>query len=471
MKVTYNAKARIFQLNWKDYEKAANGERPYIHTERAWTGKKQPTKKEKDEKIKEYLAFCQEQEERSKKIADAKLKDIENNQDCIVNAWEYFLHLPEEELCKSIDAVTRPKARQICNEFGTFMKNNFPNIFLHEVREKHIHDYFRSIKKLSYGALNGRRKRLQFVFKNVVIRNKDSELPFRNPLEDYNLGKVRGNNIVRKMPFDENQLKALYSETETAKGYTKGNYQKQLKALVYFHCVTGWRSQDITGLKWEQVNFENRTITVEHRKTKKDGTTTVIYMTDIMLDILKTIKESFKNDKLNLVPEFVFPLRKHLRKNTVMDLEKVSLSGYTIVKKYINHFRKNHGLTATKKSGVENQNPYTLHSLRNSVIQQLSLPDYNSDKINYLVGHAMSSINGTNYLRLEAEAKEATKSMIEHLEKIIGARFWNDEARIRSEEEKQKENLEAIRKNNPVSSGGFVVDIDPRTGKRTLTGI
>lgn len=379
----------------------------------------------------------------------------------VINAANYFLTLPDSELCENAEAVTLNAARNVAKEFGQFLHSKYPDLYLHDVREQHLDAYFTTLKKLTYETLDRRRMRINYFFTRIMKKNKASTLPFCNPCDDYNLERIRGNVLVaRKEPFSKQQMRALLEETKTAKGYTREIYRKQLYAMVYFHSVTGWRTTDITGLKWSEIDLENRLITKEHAKTKRDGTRTKLYITDIMMDILVSLREMCKGDKMNIDPDYVFPLRKR----GGSPKGGMAHSGYVMIKAYMDQFRKKHGLTKTVKHGIKNLNPYCVHSWRDSVIQELSVTDSNTEKINY-VGHSTGSINSTNYLRFEVEAMRATKSLVEHMEKVIGAEFWNESARIAHEKAKQQERLDKMRKNMSITEGGFMLDIAPYTGQ------
>lgn len=464
MATYYDEKNRKFRLSWKDSVLELKGvEKPYGRETIGWKEKKNPTKAKVRELIKQYNAICEERARESELLAQHIIKSQQGNEDGAIIAADYFLTIPDNDLCKNVTAVTLDKARLVADEFGNFLKSEYPNLYLHEVREKHLDAYFTSIKELTYETLDRRRMRINFFFNKILKRNKDSKLPYRNPCEDYNLGGIRGSiAVTRKAPFSQQQLRAILSETQTAKGFSEEAYKKQLYAMIYFYAVTGWRGMDVSGLKWSDVDFANRIITKVHAKTKKDGIRTKLYMTDLMMDILVSLRAICKDNPQNVDPDYVFPLRK--RKGCLKN--GIAHSGYAIAKAYVEQFRKKHGLTKTTRNGVNNLNPYCLHSFRDTVIQELALTDVNTDKINYLVGHSTGDVNNTNYLRFEMEAMRATKFMVEHMEKVIGAQFWNESARLAHEKSKQDERLKTMRAGMNITQGGFMVDIDPYTGKQ-----
>ena len=464
MATYYDKKNKKFRLSWKDAVMELKGvERPYDRETIGWKEKKHPTKAQLKELLKRYDAICEKRKEECARLAEHIIKSQKGDEDGVINAADYFLTLPANDLCENVAAVTLGKARMVANEFGDFLKSEYPNLYLHEVREKHLDAYFTSIKELTYETLDRRRMRINFFFNRILKRNKDTKLPYRNPCEDYNLERIRGSvAVVRKSPFSPQQLRNLLAETQTAKGYPGEIYKKQLYAMIYFYSVTGWRGRDVAGLKWCDVDLTNRIITKVHAKTKKDGIRTKLYITDLMFDILVTLRAMCKDNPMNVDPDYVFPLRKRGGSPS----GGMAHSGYVMAKAYVEQFRKKHGLTQTEKNGVNNLNPYCLHSLRDSVIQELALTDVNTDKINYLVGHSTGDVNNTNYLRFEMEAMRTTKTMVEHMEKVIGAQIWNESARLAHEKGKQDERLKAMRAGMSITQGGFMIDVDPYTGQR-----
>ncbi|MCX8022565.1 MAG: tyrosine-type recombinase/integrase [Syntrophorhabdaceae bacterium] len=68
------------------------------------------------------------------------------------------------------------------------------------------------------------------------------------------------------------------------------SYIKSVFKMAYF---TGMRKEEILGLKWEQVNLFDKTITLEPEKTKNNEAR-VLYLTG---ELLETILEQFNNKK------------------------------------------------------------------------------------------------------------------------------------------------------------------------------
>lgn len=443
--------------------KMDNVPKPFGREQISWKGEKNPTKEELRKLIKQYEEYSKAKEEESRLQSERLKLALQGDERGVINAADYFLTIPESQLCKNSDATTVSKARHVCNEFGQFLRSQFPNVALHEVRTMHVEAYFSSINKLGYSTLDRRRMRLNFIFRRILVKYVDSPLPYRNPFDGFFLEQVKKSKAsVSKERLSVQMMRAFLAGTKTIGGYTRGNYRKQLYALAYFHSVTGWRSTDITGLKWSDVDLENRLITVVHKKTVAKKIRTKLYITDIMMDILVTLREICKDDPLNIAPDYVFPLRQRGGSPN----RGVALSGYEMIKSYMERFREEYGLTKKALVGIKQHHHVTLHSLRDSVIQELSQHNINPHKIDYLVGHSTGDVNSTHYLNFEVEAMRSTKDLVEIMEKVVGAEFWNESARIEHEKNELKERVRQMRAGMKTTEGGIMFDIDPETGQR-----
>lgn len=475
--VTWNSKKGKFDLKWDDPLAEYKGENKFKKTSRDWKGSKKPTKQEQAEQIRIYTAELEEKVSKLKKEVE-KLQFGKGDEDMIL-AWEWFANIPDSELCHHADATerARQKRRRVANAYSYWLRMNYPDMYLHEVRDDQTKEFFQwrahhpdvrgqvqvyrySESPYKWESLNGDRKILDRFWEKIRknFRKMGSTLNIINPIEDYEVVNTVGRTIEKYDPLTAQQMKSLYSYIDTAKGYTKGDYKLQLKALVYFHLVTGWRTEQVCTLEWKDIDLKNRLISITHNKTKQQGIKTTLHISDIMLDILMTLKEKFSNHKLNLFPNLVFGLRKHSGGESAAVVQ---------MKKAFNAWREKEGLHKNMKTeGMRNICATSVESIRCGTQQQLSIAHFNSQSIDYLVGHSNGTMTQSNYLKLENEAKEATKELITHMEKIIGATFWNESARIESEKNRIKKELNKKRKSLKVGQGGFMLDIDPVTGKQ-----
>lgn len=478
-KVIWDKATQKFLLKWEDAVKALKGGNKHQKSTRVWSGKGKPTKEQVESKKAELLREIEELEARLREEAEAIQFGRKAGADDLILVHEWFSNLPDSELCHKADATdeAKRKRRRTANALAEWALKFYPDLYLHEVRERHIKEFFnwrkdnqdrekrfRTKKKklddtpsYSWGSLDGERKIIQRFFKEICKRFIDSKLPYRNPVEDYKTNTVVAKRESRYSGLSPEQMRSLYSFVDEAKGYTKGDYKLQLKALVYFHLITGWRTEQICTLEWSSIDFKSRTISVVHHKTEEDGTRTIIQISDKMHDILTTLKNKFKNHPLNKHPEQVFGLRKHSGGKMAVVAQ---------MKAYFRTWREKMELTSLKLDGYSQIHSLCVQSIRGSVITELSIEKFNHQQIDYLVGHSNGSINSNHYLTFEEQAIRATKGMIAHMEKVIGAKFWNESARIESELKEQAERVKEARGKLAINQGGILFDIDPRTGKQ-----
>lgn len=450
MTTTYKKDKRVFSLRWTDFVKKEEGIKDYYGRKQiSWKGSKAPTKPEIKALIEEYNKICDRNEAESKRILEAMKGDKEG----VIYAADFFENVPEKMLCKNVQSKSLTLAKTHAGDYAKFIRSHFPNLKLHEIREKHVTQYLQTLSEQTYGSIYNRLNRLAWIMKCVLKEHDESDLPYRNPFEGYNLTQIKPQKVHRKEPLNANMLREFYqfsmitNTPKTAKArILQEKLDKQLQLIVYFLCVTGWRVGDVVTLKWSNIDFSNKLITIKHSKTEKYGTRTKICITPIMEDLLLSFKGMAES-------EYLFPIRK----KEVLSIYK---SGKKIIRSYVDKFRKEYNLLNTNKNGLIDLHTFTTHSIRGSVIQELSNCDYNSDKVDYLTGHSNGSINSTNYLRFECDAIRTTKDMIMHLERVIGADFVTDEARARYHREVEQGQLSDLRKGLSATQGGFYIGRD-----------
>lgn len=450
MSTTYKKNKRIFSLRWTDFVKKEEGIKDYYGRKQiSWKGKKAPTKAEIEALIEEYNEICDRNEAESKRILEA----MKGDKDGVIYAADFFENVPEKMLCKNVQSKSKNLARTHAGDFARFIRSHFPNLKLHEIREKHVTQYLQTLSAQTYGSIYNRLNRLAWIMKCVLKEYDEIDLPYRNPFEGYNLTQIKPQKVHRKEPLNANMLREFYQFSKIRKlckskkaQELQNKIDRQLQIIVYFLCVTGWRVGDVVTLRWSNFDFVNKLLTITHSKTSKDGTRTKICITPIMEDLLLSIKDLSDG-------EYLFPVRKRV------DIEDIDIldSGKKTLQRFVKRFRTAYDLSATNKNGLIDLHTFTTHSIRGSVIQELSNCDFNVEKVNYLTGHSNGSINSTNYLRFECDAIRTTKDMIMHMEQVIGAEFATTEAKDRYEKQVEQERLTDLRKGLSVTQGGFFI--------------
>lgn len=199
---------------------------------------------------------------------------------------------------KSVDTITYQGYENVAkSQIIPYFENK--RIKLNEINHKTIQEYI-DIKSVN-GRIDGKgglspktmkthKLILQLVFKKAI---KD-ELIVRNPCEFVVLPKLQR----REANFYSiNQLNCMFSKIK----------DEPLFPLIYFTVVYGLRRSEVLGLKWDSVDFENKTIVIKHTvvrctsvvekdTTKTDASFRTYPLTKEVEQILLTLKnEEMKN--------------------------------------------------------------------------------------------------------------------------------------------------------------------------------
>jgi len=189
-------------------------------------------------------------------------------------------------------------------------------------------------------------------------------------------------NMIEKMPINYFEMLPEHREP---KGFLRpeevetliDNADPKMQDIIYCLIYTGCRKGEILSLRWEQVDFDKRLITLTTKDSKRRGRTIYKPISDPLMKLLHQRQE--RNQFIK--SPFVFPSR-------INPFEPVKdiRSGWS---------------SACKKSGLINVTP---HLLRHTFASWLTM-ETNGDlqSVSRLVGH--SSINITNefYAHLSSE--------------------------------------------------------------------
>ncbi|WP_294755315.1 site-specific integrase [uncultured Ruminococcus sp.] len=157
-------------------------------------------------------------------------------------------------------------------------------------------------------------KKLYVVLQSIFRRGVEQGFIRESPCHNVILPKKRDEK--KKMSLDENEIKRLI-ELLAVKPWDE-DFKRIVKVLLY----TGMRSGECLGLMWEDIDFEEMTITINHNLTdiggkhklgspKTESSRRVIGMSEVLASIFKEQKAYI--DKLSLAlgkkfkhPEMVF---------------------------------------------------------------------------------------------------------------------------------------------------------------------
>lgn len=405
--VRYNAKKMTFSVIWKDYYKEVCGSSyPYTRKSCKWRGPHPPNCRELRRMQATLAGLAAEQEADSAVRAQACVKEEK-----AISAENYLLQLRDDELCRTPSPAAIRRARNAVKHFVAHLHKLHPGLFLHEVRTHIVLGYYEELRTLplAYGTKMRICERLTFIFRRIMLKFEYSALHYTNPFERLKLADVVGKSeATRKKILSQEQLRMLLSESLSGKRLSNSE-RLQRFGIIYFLIVTGWRLGDIVTLKWEQINTEQRHISLLHAKTAARGIRTTIYITNFMAEILHQLRAHANGTAWG---EYVFCHRSAATRHFKAAAERS-------VQTFFEKTRAKYGLTESTCTGLLNMHAYTVHSLRGSTITHLTEADFSEVKINYLVGHAPRTIEQRHYLRLDCNPEQSTRALIEHMETLI----------------------------------------------------
>lgn len=418
MKVTYNPTKNAYQVIYKDKLAELAG-KPLYARKQFSAGKSKPTAAERKTRIKELELWATEQEKNSETAAIAKLNDQPKNNEKYILAVEYLENLNGDDLTGSKITKSRHDAQHCLSGFISFLKKHYPEIHLHKVNKQIAKEWANEMtkQKRTFAYIKKRWLRMGYIFNMVCIKFEDSELKYRNPFYSLKITKVAVEEPTNHRKVFSAEIVRLILEEALQFNKTKTREQSQAYkfqrwAMLYLLTLTGIRPKDIFTLKWEQVNFQSRTIRFTHTKTKRKGISTVIYMTPHIMELFHDLKKLHETDK-PLSKDYIFSFHYLGTENAMEDY--IYSANLDSLVKFFRYFREKHGLMDKVVMNGKNIFLYSTYSLRATVGTVLTWANFNQNSIDYLQGHAPSNTTARFYLNHEANPKAATADMLNFL--------------------------------------------------------
>ena len=200
----------------------------------------------------------------NKKLANAKLEEIrlkfqeEINSESIDDEKLQFIDYMKKWLKmikSSVEETTYIGYEGVINGRLTDYFGN-KDITLQDIKPKHIQDFY---SHLLEEGLSGNtvkhyhaniRKALQYAMRTDIIPS--------NPADKVELPKIQKYNPSF---YTSDEVKGLLSEVVGTK----------LEIPVMIDCFYGFRRSEVIGLKWSAIDFEKKTITINHTITQSNG--------------------------------------------------------------------------------------------------------------------------------------------------------------------------------------------------------
>lgn len=422
MKVTYDKNLNAYKIIYKDALAELQGKRPYVRIQRS-AGKTKPKAEEKKAKIREWEAWAADMERRLKEEAARQTSKDGSPQpslDVPILAIDYLKNIKGQTLTSSSITHVINRARRIVDTFVSFLEERHNKIYLHQINKSIAADFanWMKEKKVSFSYKTSHWQRLSFVFNMISINFDDSNYNYRNPFRYVKLKNLADEEpIIHRKTFSPEIIRSLLHEARTWGDNCRYKCPEHIKiqrwAILSLLALTGIRPKDAFIMKWEQINFERRTLTITHTKTKKKGINSVIWLTPHLIDLFSIMKGLHAKHK-SLDENYVFSLYRQFNSEKEIE-EYLSLYSGLHMKKFFIAFRKKYGLTDNVIFQKQKHFCYSLYSLRATVGTLLTWAGFNSNSIDYLQGHKPKNTTAKFYIDQESNPRAATEQMIDYL--------------------------------------------------------
>lgn len=260
-------------------------------------GKRKSKRSKKLQEVRQWIADATYIDEHS---------DLDQASDMIVDAWfDYWIGIKEK--------TVRPNTvRNYTERYNINIKKVIGKKLLTEVKPIHCQKIFTDMADQGYKTSTIYQARITLY--NMLEFAKENEVIIHNPCKKSvksDMGK----------PSDKKEALTIEEQRKFLQAVANKSYGNQFKFVLQ----TGLRTGELIGLKWKDVDFENKVIkiskTMEYRYSvgewregppKSQSGYRTIPLTDEAIRILKAQKE--KNRGISLVPiewaEYVFLSRK-----------------------------------------------------------------------------------------------------------------------------------------------------------------
>lgn len=390
-KITYNPKTESWQLLYKDPAKLNTHRWPY-------------TRKSVKDVLYPVLSAAEKARRRQEMLLYAlrlSRAELVPRADVAIPAETYLSSL--EKVCRSTHAATIQNSRVAVERFRDFLAAQYSGICMHNITTAVAEAFFRSQSRLSLGTLNKYRVTLNYVMRRLIQEREETgtSLPYRNPFATLDLAEIKSAAAVPlKRSFNLAQVRRLIQPDAAFPE------QEHVWYLLY---MTGWRLSDILNLRWGQINWRQRTLQVTHRKTARYGTSTIIRLTETMLQHLRSMKEHAAPESAQLFPQWADAHRELDGSN------RNELRFIRAANRRLNTLGMGGGL----RRNCRFCRFYSAHSMRSTVITLLKEHNFNTERIMYLCGHRGGSLEAYAYNRFHEHPRAATEDMLHCLEKLL----------------------------------------------------
>ncbi|MCG7869354.1 MAG: tyrosine-type recombinase/integrase [Candidatus Thiodiazotropha taylori] len=309
-----------------------------------------------------------------KKTRQAKAKTL-------VQVFEDF-----KKARKQISPITlRDYTHHLEKDLSDWLNKPITTITKHMVSKRHREIGERGAKAQANAVFRTLRSILNFARHHYEDGEGQSILPY-NPVEVLGYTRAWYPMKRRKTVIKAYQLPAWYQAVEALKSPENPTSHFVIADLLRLILFTGLRSSEARKLRWEHVDFEDRTLTIPDPKNRH---TFVLPLSDLVFDILQERRELALN-------EYVFPGKDG--------------KGFLIEP-------KRQMMRVTEQSGVE----FKLHDLRRTYATILDMMDLSRNTIKRLLNHKSGYDVTDEYIVSDVERfRKPVQQVADFLKERIG---------------------------------------------------
>lgn len=289
----------------------------------------------------------------------------------------------------------------------------YPYIGYIPINEVSVHDVQSMINALSetdlsYSTIKKAYEAVNSVMKVYRVRTQTA----LNPCEGVLLPKRKEKEISDIKYFNEEEVKLI--ENEATRKFSNGRDVYRLGYSIILLMYTGMRVGEMLALTWDDIDFENKTITVnknavaatedgERKMTIQDSTKTkkstrIIPMTSKAMEALRYIK--------NITGDNDYVISS--KNNKLIHPENINRMFHSIL--------VNVGIMKPKVERHVDDVSYGVHTLRHTFASLLFKNNCEIKVISEILGHADTKITENIYIHLSQEQK---KKAIENIDGFI----------------------------------------------------
>lgn len=336
----------------------------------------------------------------SKSEAKTALKEFE------ANKTKKQLVIPkkttlEEWLTYWMDNIVKPNRQKTTYHFykGMIDKYTIPllgTIPIQELKPQQIQKYYTSLAKkhLSSNTIRKHHDMLHLVL-GVAVKQ---EMLLQNPVDKVEVPQKQQHEAKFYTP---ESLMKLYQLVENT----------NLEIAVKLAGMLGLRREELCGLKWENVDFENKKIRICEART--------IAGTEI---IDKDTKNQSSNRTLampNDIADFLTKEKAKQEKDRKFFGDHYEDSGYVVVRDDGKPYRPNYLSERFKKVINDNELPkITLHGLRHTFASVANSMGITLFEIGKVLGHSTPSTTGKIYTHMFYDTHQDTLDKVANAEKL-----------------------------------------------------